>query len=94
MGNQLQNLEWTIDDLTKKQQNRIVMDLSGITYVDSSAIGVLIACHTAVRNAGGEMRVAGVNTRVASILKMTGVNTVLTVDPTRDDSVAALAAKA
>ena len=42
MGNQIQQFEWTLQELTKKNQNRIVLDMSKITYVDSSAIGVLV----------------------------------------------------
>jgi anti-sigma B factor antagonist len=94
MGNQLQQLEWTIGELTKSNQNKIVFDMSHVTYVDSSAIGILVACHGNVRGAGGQMRLAGVGDRVLSIFKMVGIDSVLALDPTADASVAALAAKA
>lgn len=94
IGNQLQQLEWTVGELTKNNQNRIVIDLSGVTYVDSAAIGVLIGCNGSVRKSGGQLRISGVGNRVLSIIKMVGVDGVLTLDATTDDSVAALAAKA
>jgi anti-sigma B factor antagonist len=90
MGNQLQELEWTVEELAKNAQNRIVFDMSRITYLDSSALGVLIGCHSTVQKSGGRLRIAGINDRVGAILKMTGVDTVLNFDATRDLSVAAL----
>jgi anti-sigma B factor antagonist len=94
MGNQLQQLEWAIQELTKNNQNRIVLDMSKISYLDSSALGVLIGCHGSLRGSGGQLRLAGVTTRVSAVFKMTGADKVLSVDPTRDDSVSALSASA
>jgi len=94
MGNQLQQFEWNLQELTKKNQNRIVLDMSKMSYLDSSAIGVLIGCHGSVRASGGQLRLAGVTGRVSTVLKMTGVDKLLSVDPTREDSVSALSASA
>jgi anti-sigma B factor antagonist len=94
MGTQLQRFEWLVEELTKDQQNRIVVDMSGITYVDSSAVGVLVACHGMVKQGGGQFRLAGLSDRVAKIFKMGGVDTVLLIDPTRDAAVAGFGANA
>jgi anti-anti-sigma factor len=94
MGTQLQRFEWTVEELTKNQQNRIVADMSGISYLDSSAIGVLVGCQGIVKNAGGQFRLAGVTPRVAKIFKMSGVENVLLIDPTRDSAIAQFAAQA
>ena len=93
MGNQLEQLESAVRDLATSNQNRIVLDMSRITYLDSSAIGVLVACHGTVRNSGGQLRLAGVTARVGAIFKMTGVGALFSLDPTREASVSALAPK-
>ncbi len=80
MGNQLQKLEWTVEELSKKQVNKILFDMSGISYLDSSAIGMLVASHGILKTAGGELRLSGVTERVAAIFKMTGVSSLLNVD--------------
>lgn len=90
MGNQLQELEWAVEELARAPQSRIVFDMERITYLDSSALGVLIGCHSAVHKAGGQLRIAGMNDRVCAILRMTGVDTVLRLDASRDHSVTAL----
>ncbi|HVO98104.1 MAG TPA: STAS domain-containing protein [Bryobacteraceae bacterium] len=94
VGNQLQQFEGSVRELAKSKQNRIVIDVSRVTYLDSSAIGVLVACHGAARDAGGQLRLAGVSSRVSTIFKMTGVDKLLTIDPTKDDAVSALSAGA
>jgi anti-sigma B factor antagonist len=94
MGTQLQRFEWMVEELTKSQQNRIVVDMSEITYVDSSAIGVLVGCYGTVKNSGGQFRLAGLTDRVAKIFKMGGVDTVLLIDANRDAAVAAVSSKA
>jgi anti-sigma B factor antagonist len=90
MGNQLQELEWAVEELARTPQNRVVFDMTHITYLDSSALGVLIGCHSAMHKSGGQLRIAGINSRVGAILEMTGVDTVLSLDPSRDHSVTAL----
>jgi len=94
MGNQLQRFEWSVEELTKKSRNRIVLDMSALTYLDSSAIGVLMGCNGVVRNSGGQMRLAGLTDRVRGIFKVVGIDSVLTLDPTREDAISSLAASA
>ena len=94
MGNMLQKFERSVEELTNQQQNRIVLDMSQITYIDSSAIGVLLACASKAKVGGGQLRLAGVSERVATILGLTGTDEILVIDPTRDDAVSALSPKA
>lgn len=94
MGNLLLKFEWTLQEMVKQQQNRIVVDMSQISYIDSSGVGVLVSCHGLVKHSGGQLRIAAVTDRVAKILKMAGVDALLFIDPTRDAAVAALVSMA
>ena len=94
MGTQLQKFEETVTELTKEDRNRIVVDMSGISYLDSSALGVLVACHVLVKKANGQLRLAALTDRVAKIVKLVGVDAVLLIDPTRDAAVAGFASNA
>ena len=77
MGPQLQKFELMVENMTKEQENRIVVDMSKISYLDSSAIGVLVACHGLTKNSGGQLRLAAIASRVGMIFKMAGVDGVL-----------------
>lgn len=94
MGNQLERFEWSIQDMTAKKENRIVLDMSKVYYIDSASVGVLMASHGGLRASGGQLRLAGVGERVAAVFKITGVDQILAIDRNRDDSVKALSAGA
>ena len=90
MGTQLQQFEWAVEELAKNKQNKVVLDMSLVTYLDSSAIGVLVASTVAVRDSGGQLRLAGVTDRVSMIFRMTGIDSVLKIDTTKDEAVSTL----
>jgi len=92
MGSQLQRFESTVEELVKNHQNRIVADMSNVTYLDSSAIGALVGCQGVVKNSGGQFRLAGLTDRVAKIFRISGVEGVLLIDANREAAVAKLAA--
>ena len=51
---------------------KVMIDLSKVTYVDSATIGCLMDLYRQTTAAGGELRLAGVNKRVETMLTMTG----------------------
>ncbi|WP_213452261.1 STAS domain-containing protein [Rhizomonospora bruguierae] len=56
----------------------VTVDLTGVTFLDSSGISVLIAGHNAATEAGVPYLVTGVTGRVAHVLTITGVINKLT----------------
>jgi stage II sporulation protein AA (anti-sigma F factor antagonist) len=61
---------------------RIVADLSGVTFMDSSGINVFITAHRKVSQAQGWLRIAGAQESVLRVLQMVGVDTVIPCHPT------------
>jgi anti-sigma B factor antagonist len=51
--------------------NRLVVNLTGITFIDSSGLGELITTHTSVHNAGGAMNLLNPSKRIKELLQMT-----------------------
>ena len=58
---------------------KVMIDLSKVTYVDSATIGCLMDLYRQATAAGGELRLAGVNKRVETMLTMTGAHNFLEV---------------
>ena len=52
-------------------------------------MGSLIACLTSIRKAGGDLRMAGVNPRIQTLLELTGIDCVLPAYATVADAEAA-----
>jgi anti-sigma B factor antagonist len=55
----------------------IVIDLSGVTFLDSSGIGMLLTCRNLAIAAGKTFRAINARDRVAAVLAITGVGGIL-----------------
>jgi len=52
-----------------------------VTYVDSATIGCLMDLYRQTRTAGGQLKVAGVQKRVETMLNLTGAQNFLDIHP-------------
>src|SRR5205814_1042349 len=77
IGGEVERLESAVNGLLKNQQKKFVLDITGLEYVDSSGVGMLVASLTQVKKAGGDLRLAGANARIQRILNMTGGNSLI-----------------
>ena len=59
------------------QADVVVVDLAGLTFLDSSGVHGLITAHHAARNAGGHVYVVNAAGPVARLLDLTGVGDLL-----------------
>jgi anti-sigma B factor antagonist len=70
----------------------LVLDLTGVAFLDSTALGTMVGGLRRVREAGGEMRVVLPETPARRIFEITGLEEVLSVYPTREAALQADAA--
>ena len=63
-----------------------VFDLSGVPYMDSAGLGVLVNCHVSASRRDGKVVVAGANSRILDLFKITRVNSVFTMAPTVEEA--------
>jgi anti-sigma B factor antagonist len=59
----------------------LCVDLSGVDYADSSGLGFLMLLHGRVKTKGGQLRLAGPNKSLLDLFKLTGTDSILTIDP-------------
>ncbi len=57
-------------------QNKIVLNLAEVGYIDSGGIGTLVSLYTSVRQAGGAIKLASLTKRVDDLLQITKLLTV------------------
>ncbi len=55
----------------------LILDLSGVPYMDSAGLGVLMNGYVSAQNNHREFLLAGVNERVRALLEMTKVDKIL-----------------
>ncbi len=65
--------------LSGNEAVRLVVDLSGVDFCDSTGVNVLLAAHRQVREQGGDLELAAPRPAVRKILQVTGLETVFTV---------------
>jgi anti-sigma B factor antagonist len=61
------------------ENSRIVLNLGGISYIDSGGLGTLVALYTTAQNAGGSVKLANLTQRVDDLLQVTKLLTVFEV---------------
>ena len=62
----------TVTGLVANGHCEILIDMTPVTYVDSATIGCLMDLYRQVHNAGGHLKLSGVQKRVETMLTMTG----------------------
>jgi anti-sigma B factor antagonist len=82
------------DEMTKcidGGQNQIVLDLSGVDFIDSSGLGAIVSC---LKRLGprGSLAVAGASGAVSRLFTLTRMDKVFTLHPTVDSAVEQLSA--
>lgn len=70
----------------------VLVDFSVVRYVDSAAIGCLMDLYRRATDRGGRVALAGLEERVARMLRMTGAHEFMPIHATVEDGVRALAA--
>jgi stage II sporulation protein AA (anti-sigma F factor antagonist) len=68
---------------------RTVVDLSGVTFMDSSGINVFVAAHQAASDDQGWLRIAGAQESVLRLLEIVGLDEVIGCHPTVEQALTA-----
>ena len=60
---------------------KILLDMEGVSWINSSGLGILIAAHMAARKKGGALKLMKISNRIESILNVTRLNTIFEIYP-------------
>jgi len=91
-GPECQQIEWLISDLLSQDEKRIIFDISGVSHIDSTGVGIIVMCFGKMKKAGGDLRVAGARGIVEEVLKMTNVDRIISLYPTLAAAIAGVTA--
>jgi anti-sigma B factor antagonist len=90
IGRECKQLEWATDNLVReKNEKKIIFDLTGVTHMDSTGVGIIVMSAGIVKEAGGELRLAGANKHIESVLKVTSMDKLVSWNPTVSEAAAA-----
>jgi anti-anti-sigma factor len=68
----------------------VVLDLAGLTFMDSSGLDVLLRLHAALRHHGSDLHVTAVHGMPARILQITGIDEALNLHSSVEQAIVSL----
>jgi anti-sigma B factor antagonist len=71
-------------------KSRVVVDLSDTTFLDSTALGVLIGAIKRLRARDGALTIVNTDPNIAKTFEITGLDQIFSITATRDEAIAAL----
>ena len=77
----LAGLSAALSGLVASGRRKVLVDLTQVTYVDSATIGCLMDSYRQVSSAGGQLKLAGVQKRVETMLNLTGAQNFIEIHP-------------
>jgi anti-sigma B factor antagonist len=72
-------LRTAIRRLLEEGKKRILLNLAGVTYIDSSGIGELVSSYTAINKEGGQLKLLNLTQKLQDLLTITKLLTVFDV---------------
>jgi anti-sigma B factor antagonist len=67
-------------------KKRVVIDLKKVEWMSSVGLGMLISAMTAVKNGGGELKLANITNSIQSLLTITRLATIFEAHDTVDEA--------
>jgi anti-anti-sigma factor len=82
-GPECQQIEWLTAELLEESEKKVIFDVSRVQHLDSTGVGIIVMCSGKMKEAGGELRIAGAEGHVETVLKITQVDKILALYPSR-----------
>lgn len=86
-GDETDELRGAVADIIEQGNKNLIIDLSKVTYLNSTAIGVLVSTHTTYSRNKGQVKLCGINKNINNIFVITKLTLVFEVCETREDAV-------
>ena len=80
-----------INDLIENGYKDVILDFSGVPWINSTGLGILISGYHSLKNAEGSMKICSVKERVLSIFYISQLEKIFDVYETREKALESLA---
>jgi anti-anti-sigma factor len=89
-GPECRQVEWLTAERLEEGERKIIFDISRVTHLDSTGLGIVVMCSGKVKEADGELRIAGAQGHMKTVLKITDVGKILDLYPSTADALKGL----
>jgi anti-sigma B factor antagonist len=85
----LENVPPFLNAVRRETARTVILDMSGVPYLDSSGLGSLVTAYTSCQKAGRRVALTGVSPRVQKVFEITKVEPLFLTFPTLNDALEA-----
>jgi anti-sigma B factor antagonist len=77
LGRSCSDIEFAVNKLIESGISKVIFDLSKVSRMDSSGIGIIVMACGRLKKAGGSLKLVGVQEKVRDVLIMTQIDKVV-----------------
>jgi anti-sigma B factor antagonist len=82
-------LKWELAEALAGGPRRVILDLSGVTFIDSTALGVLVTARRGLAS-GSRLVLCGARADVLAVFELTGLDATFEIVPTLVEAITAV----
>jgi anti-sigma B factor antagonist len=86
----MENVPPFLNAVRRENAATVILDFTGVTYLDSSGLGSLVSAYTSCQKAGRRVALTGVNQRVMKVFEITKVEAIFLMFATVSEALDAL----
>ena len=90
-GDETVELRQAVAGFAEREYSKLIIDLSNVTYVNSTAIGVMVSAHATYSRRGWRIKVCGMNKNINNIFVITKLTLIFDVYDSRAEAVKSFA---
>jgi anti-sigma B factor antagonist len=89
-GPETDELKNALNNLIEQGKFKVILDLAGVEYLNSSAIGILTVSHATMAAKGGKLILCNVNKSISNIFLVTKLSTIFLTEETKNEAILAI----
>lgn len=89
-GEETDKLSQALKDAAAADLNKLVLDLSGVTFLNSMALGVLLSANALFHKHGGKVVLCNPSEYLKTIFETTKLSLIFTIDKTIEEAIKSL----
>jgi anti-sigma B factor antagonist len=86
-GDETVELRQAIAGFAEREYQKLLLDLSNVEYLNSTAIGVLVSAQTSYAKKGWQIKMCGLNKNVRNVFVITKLTLVFDVFDTKEEAI-------
>ncbi len=86
----MENVPPFMNAVRRESASTMILDFTGVPYLDSSGLGSLVSAYTSCQKSGRRVALTGINQRVLKVFEITKVEPIFLMFPTVSDALEAL----